>query len=85
MDKIRKIICVLIGHSWVQTQFFGYYYCARCEEQVGDALGSIYNASAVVLVGHNCDKCRQNYKQLTWRDKFLVPRGWKPEPPKEDV
>ena len=70
----RAVVCALVGHSRIQTQFWGYYYCARCEEQVGDALGSSYpEAANVVVVGHNCETCRANRDKLSWRDTFMAP------------
>ena len=36
-DEQRKsITCSLLGHSHITTGYFGYVYCARCGEQVGD-------------------------------------------------
>lgn len=29
-EQRKEITCSLIGHSKIQTTFFGYYYCARC-------------------------------------------------------
>lgn len=73
-EQRKKITCALIGHSLVQTTFFGYYYCARCEEQVGDSLVGFYpDAERTVIVGHNCPTCRENYKKLTWKDKIFCP------------
>lgn len=73
-SKIPGIVCQLIGHSKIQTYCFGYYGCARCGQTLGDALGSVYlDAQRVVIVGHDCDICRSNYKQLTWQDKFMAP------------
>lgn len=77
MKKIKKILCVLIGHSNIEDVCFGYHYCARCGEQVGDSLGSVYFNSKSVVVGHNCNICRENYKKLTWRDKLLSPNPFK--------
>ena len=69
-----KMVCALVGHSMIQTTFFGYYYCGRCGEQVGDQLASIYPAAKdAVVVGHNCETCRENYAKLDWRDKFMAP------------
>ena len=76
--KMKHIVCALIGHSKIQTACFGYYYCGRCSDQVGDALGSIYpQAEQAVIIGHNCETCRKNYKKMTWRDKFMVPYPFK--------
>ena len=69
----NSVVCSLLGHSKIHTTCFGYYYCARCDAQVGDALASIYpGAEEAVIVGHNCKKCRANYKKLDWRAKLYV-------------
>ena len=72
--NLRLIVCGLLGHSRIQTMWFGYYDCARCGERMGDALGGTYpQAKTVVVVGHNCETCRENAKALTWKDRFLSP------------
>jgi len=74
MDKAKRnnVVCSLIGHSRIQETCWGYFHCARCGAQLGDQLGSVYDATEVVIVDHNCAKCRKNYKKLTWRDKLYV-------------
>ena len=73
-DQKKEVTCSLIGHSKIQTTFFGYYYCARCGAQVGDSLGGVYpGAKDTVIVGHNCSTCRENYEKLTWKDKIFCP------------
>ena len=69
----KEIVCSFIGHSNIVTGCFGYIYCGRCEAQVGDALGGYYRNNNAVQVGHNCETCRENYKKLTWKDKYLAP------------
>jgi len=56
-DTRNSVVCSLLGHSSIQDSFFGYYNCARCGDQVGDAFGGIYDSSDVVVVGHDCPKC----------------------------
>ena len=74
----KAVVCALVGHSRIQTHCFGYYYCARCDAQVGDALGSVYSgATKAVVVGHNCATCRKNAKALTWCDMMLAPNPFK--------
>ncbi len=76
----NSIVCSLIGHSMVQTTFFGYHYCGRCGDQVGDTLASIYpDAERSVIIGHNCPTCQENFKKLTWKDKLFVPDPFKEE------
>lgn len=71
--KRNSVVCSLIGHSNIQTGFFGYIYCGRCGDQVGDTLGGVYSNEKSVMVGHNCKTCRKNYKKLTWKDKLYAP------------
>ncbi len=74
----NKIVCSLIGHSRISTMCFGYRHCGRCEELLGDSLGSTdYNKPEAVLIGHNCKTCRANYKKCTWKDKLYVPDPFK--------
>ena len=76
----NELVCVLVGHSRISTTSWGYRYCARCGEQVGDNLGSIDpGAESSVIVGHNCKTCRKNYKKCTWQDKLYCPDPFKKE------
>lgn len=78
-EQRNSVVCALIGHSDIQSSFFGYYNCGRCNEQVGDALGGSYSSASVVIIGHNCDRCRANFEALTWRDKLFAPDPFKAE------
>ncbi|NSW82739.1 MAG: hypothetical protein HPY90_05600 [Syntrophothermus sp.] len=64
----NKVVCALIGHSKIVSMCFGYVYCGRCDEQIGDTLAGGFDASKCVVIGHNCKTCRENYKNLTWED-----------------
>ena len=72
-QKRREITCALLGHSHITTGCWGYVYCARCGEQIGDALGGIFCDPLEVRVGHNCPTCRANYAKLGWESKVLAP------------
>lgn len=73
-EQRNQIVCSLIGHSKIQTTCFGYYYCGRCGDQVGDTLGSSYpGVKDVVIVDHDCPTCHDNYDKCTWKDKLFVP------------
>ena len=73
-EERNKVACALLGHSKIQNYCFGYFTCARCGEQVGDNLGSIYpEAENIVIMGHNCPTCQENYEKLGWEDKIFVP------------
>lgn len=72
-ETAQAIVCALVGHSKIQETYFGEWTCGRCGEVVGDSLGGAYQAEDVVIIRHDCDKCFENYKKLTWRDKLLTP------------
>ena len=72
-EQRKNITCALLGHSHITTGFLGYVYCARCGEQIGDALAGSYYDPLEVRVGHNCPTCRTNYGKLGWEDKILTP------------
>jgi len=73
-EQIKSVTCSLIGHSRIQTTCFGYYYCGRCGDQVGDTLASVYpGVKQAVIVGHKCEICEANYAECTWEDKFMCP------------
>lgn len=78
-DQRNAIVCALIGHSKIQKHCFGYFYCARCGDLLGDKLGGYYDTSDAVIVGHNCEVCRANYKKLSWKDKLFCPDPFKEE------
>lgn len=80
MKKLKAIFCVFFGHSRIVDMCFGYVYCGRCRDQIGDTLGSIFPAiKESVIIGHNCPECKKNWKKLTWKDKFLVLNPFKKE------
>lgn len=76
-NQKKQIHCVKHGHSRIKTACFGYIHCARCGDQVGDTLGSTYNADDDVVVGHvgegmkGCH-CTENYASLPEKEKKLV-------------
>lgn len=80
-DARNQVVCSLIGHSKIQEFCFGYYTCSRCGAQMGDSLGSTYyDAPNVVVVGHDCPTCRENYGKLEWHHKIFTPDPFiKPE------
>jgi hypothetical protein len=82
-ERIKGIVCQLIGHSRIVTRCFGYVHCARCENQIGDSLGGYWNGENAVVVGHNCETCRTNYEKMGWQDKLFCPDPFE-EPMFED-
>jgi hypothetical protein len=77
MEKLKRIICVLLGHSKIIETCFGYVHCARCNDLLGDTLAGYYDTKENVIVGHKCDTCNENYKKLGWKDKVLCPNPFK--------
>ena len=71
-EQEKGIICQLIGHSNIVSTCFGYVHCGRCDDQLGDTLGGVYPLGNKVIIGHDCDVCRSNYKKMGWEDKFRV-------------
>ncbi|MCA9936544.1 MAG: hypothetical protein H6662_15455 [Ardenticatenaceae bacterium] len=79
-EQRNSVVCALIGHSRIQTTCFGYYYCARCGAQLGDALGGVYyGAETAVIVGHKCETCLKNAETLTWQDTLFCPDPFEEE------
>lgn len=72
-EQRNSIVCSLIGHSKIISTCFGYIYCGRCKQQIGDSLGGVFDGSDKVIVGHKCDTCVSNYEKLTWEDKIFCP------------
>lgn len=82
-EQARRVVCALSRHSRIVTTCMGYIYCARCEDQIGDSLGGAGSTANAVIVGHDCDSCRENAKSLTWQDTFLSPDPFDPEKVRE--
>ena len=68
----NKLVCALIGHSRIRTFFFGYNYCARCEDQLGDSLGGVFKVSDEFIQGHTDKECLDSLKAMDWKDKLYV-------------
>jgi hypothetical protein len=95
IEQKRSIFCVKHGHSKLRDHFFGYHYCCRCGQQLGDSLGSVYSDDSAVYVHHmhvatkgetmrGCD-CPERAKKLKKIDFMLVPQwngfGFEQRPP----
>lgn len=83
-EQKRRIFCVKNGHSRLLDAFFGYHYCARCREQLGDSIGGAYSNKDAVYVSHmnsfakgkpikGCP-CPENAKKLAKVDFTLTPQ-----------
>lgn len=73
----NSVVCAMIGHSRIMSYCFGYWSCGRCDTQIGDSLGSTFDGSNMVVIGHECAKCLANFKSLTWQDKLYAPKPFK--------
>jgi len=75
-EEEGKGICKKKGHPNMFYQFWGYVHCARCGEQIGDKLGSIF-PMADKMIGVECqDKpckvCDPLIKKLNKFDKNML-------------
>lgn len=75
MGIIQRTMCAWFGHSKIVDVDFYLVSCARCGVQIADTLQTGGRAD-IVIVGHDCEKCRANAKKLTWRDKLFT-RRWR--------
>jgi hypothetical protein len=73
----RKVLCARHGHPPVVSLCFGYVHCARCEAQIGDRLGGVFDTSNYCVVGHDCEVCRGVWKKLTPKQRELTPNPFK--------
>jgi len=76
-DQKKKVVCAMLGHSKIVIACWGYINCGRCGAQLGDTLGGIFPLTTYVVIGHNCETCKKNYEQMTWKDKLFVPDPFK--------
>lgn len=96
-EQTVAIFCVKNGHSKLRDFFFGYHYCVRCGDQLGDSLGSIYGGEPGTVYVHHMHvftkdgtryagcECPENAKKLTKRDYAHVAQwnswGFEQRPP----
>ena len=73
MQKLKAVFCALFGHSRIVNTFWGEVTCGRCKVVVGDTLAGIYSMLDKVILGHDCETCRKNFKALNWKDKLFTP------------
>jgi len=73
-EQKMKIYCVKHGHAKYVTKCFGYIYCGRCGEQIGDQLGGIFDTTNLMVVGHKCKICNAIRKKLSKMDLKIVER-----------
>jgi len=61
--------------NWVYY-FFGYVYCGRCGEQIGDRLASLFPSDTVAVIScdtpvRKCPNCYAAWKKMTKYDREL--------------
>lgn len=67
-----RIYCVKHGHAKYFYGFFGYAYCGRCGEQIGDSLAGIFEGTGFVLIGHDCNECTRVIATLSQFDLAIL-------------
>ncbi|MCA9872172.1 MAG: hypothetical protein KC441_00895 [Anaerolineales bacterium] len=70
----NRVVCALIGHSRIcKGAILFATHCARCGEKLGDMFFAIteWHGDRVFLDHVDCEVCRENRKQLTWKDKLF--------------
>lgn len=83
-EQRNSIVCSLIGHSKIRTFFFGYNYCGRCKQELGDSLGGIWKQTVEYIEGHTDEECLNALKNMGWEDKLYVPKKIYSAKSKED-
>lgn len=84
-EEKALLFCHRNGHSRIVESDWGYIYCCRCGQQIGDLLGGGFRVTDEYMVGHDDRECLDNWLNLTKEDKHLVPRKYwyKKKAPKE--
>lgn len=77
-EQRLQIYCVKHGHAKFVYKFWGYVHCGRCREQIGDQLGSIFDTTQLMVLGHKCKVCNKIRKTLSKSDLKIVER-WEKE------
>ena len=77
LSKVQqaKIYCIKHGHAKYVTKSWGYVYCGRCGEQLGDQLGSVYSTEKTLVIGCKlspCDDCDPIKEKLNEMDKKIL-------------
>lgn len=73
MNRARAVFCALWGHSYrIVTNCFGYKYCGRCGQQVGDSLGGYWDGSRACDINCACNACRKQWESIPWWQRLLI-------------
>ncbi len=76
-EQKAQIYCVKNGHANYVTLCFGYVHCGRCNEQIGDRLGGVFDTSNIIVVGcpdKPCKHCDPIQRKLSKLDKEILKR-----------
>ncbi len=71
-EQKMRIYCVKHEHAKYITKCWGYCYCGRCGEQIGDQLASIFDTRELMVIGHKCKVCNKIRKGLSKMDLKIV-------------
>ena len=71
-EQNRKIYCVKHGHAKYITNCFGYVYCGRCGQQIGDQLAGCFDSSNYLLISCPCKICNKIRRTLSKYDLRIV-------------
>lgn len=77
-EQKARIYCIKHGHADYAFQFWGYVYCGRCGEQIGDKLGGVFMGAEKTAMIHckdnPCKVCDPIIKNLNPFDKTIFKR-----------
>jgi hypothetical protein len=76
-EQKARIYCVKHGHARYVTTFWGYVYCGRCGEQIGDGLAGVFDPSDRMVIGckrKGCKVCPRVMREANALDKEIIKR-----------
>ena len=79
-EQKMRIYCIKHGHAKFVTKCFGYVYCGRCGEQLGDQLASYFDTTDLMVIGHKCKICNRIRETLSKSDLKIVEKLEKVKP-----
>ena len=71
--SVGRIICGFLDHSQFTTNFFGYVYCARCGEEMGDNLAGSFANGISINSEHelDCKNCMEIRNNMSFKERFI--------------
>lgn len=71
-EQKLRIYCIKHGHADYIFKCWGYIHCGRCEEQIGDQLGGVFDTSKLMELGHKCKMCNAIRKKQKKFDLKII-------------